>query len=152
MSNSTFKLSDWDKRSIIRAQAAQLLDDYGVDAFNQFAEKNPNAIPCRIRRKRTKGFKTPANTVYVGRGSAWGNPYFLDNGQVKLHTAKGIWIEGAGDINIVVAMFKQRIERRISEGDVDISQLRGKNLSCWCGVNDPCHADVLLELANKDLQ
>lgn len=147
MNNSTF-----DRACILRTHAAQILDDYGIDAFNAYVQKNPKATPCRIRRKRTKGFKTPDNTVYVGRGSKWGNPYFLDNGLVKLHTTKGIWIEGAGDINIVVAMFRQRIEKRISEGDVDISQLRGKNLSCWCGVNDPCHADVLLELANKDLQ
>jgi hypothetical protein len=26
--------------------------------------------------------------------------------------------------------------------------LRGKNLMCWCPTNQPCHADVLLELAN----
>lgn len=26
--------------------------------------------------------------------------------------------------------------------------LRGRNLACWCKIGDPCHADVLLELAN----
>lgn len=28
-------------------------------------------------------------------------------------------------------------------------ELRGKNLACWCKLNQPCHADVLLEIANK---
>jgi hypothetical protein len=27
-------------------------------------------------------------------------------------------------------------------------QLGGKNLACWCPIDQPCHADVLLELAN----
>lgn len=30
----------------------------------------------------------------------------------------------------------------------DLAQLRGKNLACWCGPGEACHADVLLELAN----
>ena len=35
-------------------------------------------------------------------------------------------------------------------GHLDISELRGKNLMCWCDVGAPCHADVLLEFANRD--
>jgi hypothetical protein len=31
----------------------------------------------------------------------------------------------------------------------DLSELRGKNLACWCRLDQSCHADVLLELANK---
>jgi len=30
-----------------------------------------------------------------------------------------------------------------------IAPLRGKNLACWCALDQPCHADVLLELANR---
>lgn len=29
-----------------------------------------------------------------------------------------------------------------------LPKLRGKNLACWCPLDQPCHADVLLELAN----
>lgn len=29
-----------------------------------------------------------------------------------------------------------------------VEGLRGKDLVCWCSVGRPCHADVLLELAN----
>lgn len=32
--------------------------------------------------------------------------------------------------------------------DADLSELRGKDLACWCALDQPCHADVLLEWAN----
>lgn len=28
------------------------------------------------------------------------------------------------------------------------AELRGHDLACWCALGQPCHADVLLELAN----
>ena len=34
--------------------------------------------------------------------------------------------------------------------DEIVAELRGKNLACWCPLDAPCHADVLLELANRD--
>jgi hypothetical protein len=32
---------------------------------------------------------------------------------------------------------------------LDAGELRGKDLACWCPLDQPCHADVLLELANS---
>ncbi len=29
-------------------------------------------------------------------------------------------------------------------------ELAGRNLACWCAIGDPCHGDVLLEVANSD--
>jgi hypothetical protein len=29
------------------------------------------------------------------------------------------------------------------------AELRGHDLACWCPLDQPCHADVLLELANE---
>jgi hypothetical protein len=34
----------------------------------------------------------------------------------------------------------------------DLAPLRGKNLACWCPLDGPCHADVLLELSNRALE
>jgi hypothetical protein len=31
----------------------------------------------------------------------------------------------------------------------NLHRLKGKNLACWCKPDSPCHADVLLELANR---
>ena len=33
--------------------------------------------PKRIQRSRAKGWKMPANTIYVGRPTVWGNPYVV---------------------------------------------------------------------------
>lgn len=95
----------------------------------------------RIQRKRTKGWKMPENTVYVGRPTIWGNVY-------RAGTFKGMTAADA------VEMFKKRLEENIYPDAVHINRcielLRGKNLACWCKVGDPCHADVLLEIANKE--
>ena len=89
--------------------------------------------PIRIQRKRTKGWKMPENTIYVGRGSKWGNPFtFANSGTV--HPALRFACE-------VAPLYE----------DGFLNPLRGKNLACWCAVNQECHADVLLELANQEL-
>jgi hypothetical protein len=31
----------------------------------------------------------------------------------------------------------------------EVSSLRGKDLGCWCKPGEACHADVLIEIANK---
>lgn len=33
---------------------------------------------------------------------------------------------------------------------VALEELRGKDLACWCSPNQPCHADVLLRIANEE--
>lgn len=33
--------------------------------------------------------------------------------------------------------------------NMDIGELAGKNLSCWCKLEDKCHADILLRQANQ---
>lgn len=100
-------------------------------------------IPKRVQRKRTKGFKLPPNTIYVGRPSKWGNPYQVKN----------------GDIESAVRTFRSEIEwylsgkgcsqKKTEQIKKELEKLRGKNLACWCPLNQSCHADVLLELANK---
>lgn len=72
----------------------------------------------------------PANTVYVGRGSRWGNPYRVGTCMIP-------------DAYAAVGVFRANLPLRF-----ECSELRGKNLACWCALDQPCHADVLLELAN----
>ncbi len=111
------------------------------------------ARPIRVQRKRTKGWRMPENTVYVGRGSAWGNPYKI-GGQVANHFGTTFPInDAAGAVNCYKNMFLSSFAGILAGGtlgdEVDLSELRGKNLACWCKLDQPCHADVLLELANK---
>jgi len=41
----------------------------------------------------------------------------------------------------------ERFRREVAP-TLDLGPLRGRDLACWCSLADPCHADVLLELAN----
>ena len=92
--------------------------------------------PKRIQRKRTKGWRMPEGVVYVGRGSKWGNPFRIEDMTEPTPDKR---------FNAVLA-FKASILKRHEEIKND---LRGKDITCWCGLAQSCHADVLLEIANK---
>lgn len=51
--------------------------------------------------------------------------------------------KGTRGTRVLVELTKQRNRAPRAE-------LRGKNLACFCPLDQPCHADVLLEIANKD--
>lgn len=98
----------------------------------------------RIQRKRTRGWKMPPNTIYVGRGSKWGNPYQAGK-------------DGDGAPAYLVRLYREYLDRLLAADSPArascleaLAELRGKNLACWCPLDKPCHADVLLELANGD--
>lgn len=95
--------------------------------------------PVRIQRKRTKGWRMPPNTVYVGRPSKWGNPY-------KTASDFREWLYCAGTLK-----YKGRYGSGAWYRASVISKLRGKNLACWCPLDKPCHADELMRLANGGL-
>lgn len=104
-------------------------------------------MPIRIQLKRTKGWRKPDNTIAVTRPGKWGNP-FKGDGCVadfrKLMNGK-----------MSVAEFeKKKSQPFVHSWDhryrhAELSELAGKNLACWCKSDAECHADVLLELANK---
>jgi hypothetical protein len=129
-------------------------------------------MPRRIQLSSKKGWRMPPNTVKVDRSTKWGNPFdFRDSSfcwvalsygekgdpagrraaSVKafrdwIVSDAGMRLEGcglyAGDEPIAVS---PAIE---AQQPPDPTELRGKNLACWCPLDQPCHADVLLELAN----
>lgn len=86
----------------------------------------------RVWNKRDP--KCPKDAVYVGRPSRWGNPARIGTG-VTRDVA----------IDLYRAYLKTPQGQTLLEG---IKELQGKDLVCWCSPL-PCHADVLLELANK---
>ncbi len=97
--------------------------------------------PKRIQRKRTKGWRMPANTVYVGRGSKWGNPFEIGQkfGGIKAVTIKGL-----------LRVYRSYVNARLYYSPHYLDELKGKNLACWCRLNSPCHADILLQIANQE--
>ncbi len=96
-------------------------------------------MPKRIQRKRTKGWRMPAGTIYVGRGTRFGNPFRLPVGS------------GAAGAREVVDRYREHVLACGDEFKQEIvDKLRGKDLACWCPLDQPCHSDVLLELANRE--
>jgi hypothetical protein len=108
--------------------------------------------PQRIQRRRTKGWRMPDNTVYVGRGTRWGNPYIVGQGPID---------QCLKDQQLVaVKAFQAALDRGLTHGPKSrpmptkaeiVQQLAGKNLACWCPTTEACHADILLTIANSVL-
>ena len=97
------------------------------------------AGPRRIQRKTFKGWRLPPDTVYVGRGSKWGNPFPFGH-QVYLGKA---WARDA------YAQWLKTTLKGMTLLREHLHELKGKNLACWCKAGDPCHADILIALANE---
>lgn len=107
--------------------------------------------PKRIQRKRTKGWRMPENAVYVGRPTKWGNPFEVNS--------KPCSCRSVGECDHIfmttqeaVEMYEKQFSDLKKNGRlfVALGELRGKDLACWCPLDQPCHADVLLEQANKE--
>jgi hypothetical protein len=121
---------------------AQLLSGIAeLDKHDSADARKRLSRPFRVQRKRTRGWKMPPNTVSVCRPGRWGNPFRVGH---EVATAA----EAAQSYrNIVMAHDTPELR-------ADLETLRGKNLACFCalatphGEYSPCHADVLLSLAN----
>jgi hypothetical protein len=103
--------------------------------------------PVRVQLSRKKGWRMPPNTVKVSRPTKWGNPFHVGEQRTAEEAVKSYRSMMTG----------QRLSRESTEAygaravwmKKQIDTLRGKNLACWCRLGEPCHADVLLELANR---
>ena len=88
----------------------------------------------KIYSKRVGAEKPPKDAIYVGRPTKWGNPFAVGRD---------------GDQEECVALYKEWINQPEQDWLVEAAQqeLQGKDLVCWC-VPQPCHAKVLMEVAN----
>jgi len=91
-------------------------------------------MPERFQRSRQKGARLPAGVVVVTRPTKWGNPHPLSLGRDEA----------------VRRFHLDLLEGRllVSVGDVK-AELEGRDLACYCPLDEPCHADVLLAAANE---
>ena len=126
-------------------------------------------VPARLQLSRAKGFDLQAlslatnglSAVKVARPGRWGNPFAVkaaadafDCRQESAHHHAVAWFkdwiskanddEAFGDLNVYG--YLKTAHRKIHEG---LPDLRGKNLACFCRPGFACHADVLLEIANR---
>lgn len=83
----------------------------------------------------------PADAVYVGRPSKWGNPFKVGD---WVHRPAGSRQLQRGEC---IDLYRNTLPPALI--DAAKRELKGKDLVCWCAP-EPCHADVLLEIANAD--
>lgn len=126
-------------------------------------------MPKRIQLRRTKGWRKPDGAIVVSRPSKWGNPFrvgskliegtpmeylrIVEDTAAKMGILKYDHVLAAGE---AVALFRVIAERefrlhREYRGELgwNPEDLRGRDLVCYCGLDRPCHADILLEMANQ---
>lgn len=126
--------------------------------------------PRRVQLSRAKGWRKPDNTVIVARPSRWGNPFqaypvYRGTKVVCWRVQEVGWRLAPRDF--IDEDFPTRIAAIAASVDLFalhigpmgsyepdelnewLARLRGKNLACWCSLDQPCHADVLLELAAR---
>jgi len=109
--------------------------------------------PKRIQRKRTKGWRMPENTVSVCRPGRWGNTFQVGSTAWIPVDSFGTWSKEPHPPltrEEAVQCFRYSATFQAREFPGLFEPLRGKDLACWCRLDQPCHADVLLELANKE--
>ena len=115
--------------------------------------------PARLRLSRAKGFDLQALSqaanglpaVNVARPTKWGNPFVGD--ATAAVEAYRQWLTGRCQVSVgpdqpirrMAFIPGYELPKRIA---ASLPSLAGKNLACWCRPGEPCHADVLLELAN----
>lgn len=105
--------------------------------------------PVRIQRKRTKGWhgsqavKNGLPIAYVNRPLRWGNPFSFPKGNLKAQANAVRYFETALRSGRLVNTNGVRMTVQMAK-----EELAGHNLGCFCPVGEPCHADVLLEIAN----
>lgn len=121
-------------------------------------------MPQRIQHKRTKGWRKPEGAVCVTRGTLWGNPFqpYMETRRIlpselgidrEKSKIPGMLVIGCMTVEECLAWYRIWAEhqRRIHErcGLDWCERIRGRDLMCWCPLDSPCHADILLEIANR---
>jgi len=105
--------------------------------------------PVRLQRKRQKGFKLISPNglpiVYVGRPTIFGNAYKVgdktNSGEILTRERiLKLYEKGIREVLLNPLDYPQHYKA--------IKSLRGKNLCCFCKPSEPCHADILLAIAN----
>ena len=113
-------------------------------------------MPHRIQRKRVKGWRMPDGAVNVTRPGRWGNPFKVG----APHPKHGFPMSAKETVDLFEdGLFRySHFDGSMLDYLVDLctineiqNELKGKNLACWCKPDQPCHADVLLKIANDEV-
>lgn len=118
-------------------------------------------MPERIRLRRTRGWRKPEGAIVVARPSKFGNPFVVgDEIQVTAPSGDIAMIPMTPEmaVSCYLDLMRSRLHllgathpddvAYVEQWRADVRSLRGHDLACWCPLNKPCHADVLLAIAN----
>lgn len=131
-------------------------------------------VPVRIQRQRTKGWRMPEGAVYVGRPSLFGNPWSIADARIRdiPPPDRAAWcvakyrreLDHGGLLSDWGGMVSEARWQAMADlvdalpqelGRHDVQSIRplfrhllrnATALACWCPLDQPCHAGVLLEL------
>jgi hypothetical protein len=94
--------------------------------------------PQRLHRSSKAGSRLVSPNglpiIYVGRPTKWGNPFTTGSREARVTAYREKLMQGFLCEDFATEMISD--------------ELAGKNLACWCPLDVPCHADVLLAMAN----
>jgi len=92
----------------------------------------------------------PSGAIYVGRPTRWGNPFIVgqDGTAANCVHLYRLLLSGYLCLTCKASLNEQRAAVKYAMAHIE--ELRGKDLVCWCAPRAPCHADVLIEAANRD--
>ena len=91
------------------------------------------ALPRRVRMTRRAPWRHLApGAVIVDRRGRWGNPY-----AVKVYGRER-----------AIELYRGHLAEHSDLAAAVRRELSGRDLACWCPLDQPCHADVLLKVAN----
>lgn len=134
-------------------------------------------MPERIQLKRSAGWRKPEGAVVVARPHLWGNPWKVGRPggfwlpAYPISGAIGVDMDAADAVELYRRLFdgpdpldrhlpsslsphgRRQVRNQLRAHAARIRSLldllRGRDLACWCPLDQPCHADVLLRLANQ---
>lgn len=103
--------------------------DYELFALREMSERINKALVGSIMNAHVVGTKPNKHSVYIGRGSRWGNPFKIGED---------------GTREEVIEKYREYI-RADDELMIGLRELVGRSLVCWCAPQD-CHGRILQEL------
>ena len=85
---------------------------------------------------RYKASPLMADAVYIGRGSPYGNPFVIGRD---------------GDRDEVIRKYAEWVRKQPELMEMIKIELAGRDLKCFCAPN-ACHGDILLKIANGEIE
>ena len=97
----------------------------------------PSGRPRRVQLRRTQGWRLPDGAVNVAYPTRWANPYRPADRSLEANA-------------VAVEQYRDYLTSRPDLLAAARAELAGKDLACWCDPDLPCHADVLLRVADEN--